>query len=187
MDYKPGKDIAIVEQSLKRTGTLGTCVTLAHAITIIKQAIPQDTPNEHFVVLGIDEKYNINFINTIATGNGTRVKIDIKDVFTTALLGGAAGIILGHNHPDGSTDPSEDDMDMTIRLWKGCQILGIDVVDHIIVGKEDMFSFLQQGWMKELRDEARKVEFPEIFTGNVAVKLAANIEKLLFGCELTKN
>jgi len=163
---------------------MNKCKTLLRATLTIKQAIPKDALNEHFIVIGTDNQMNTMFVNTVVVGSSDRACINIRDVFTTALLGKAVGLILGHNHPKASAFPSDEDMDITIRLWKGGQILGIDVLDHIIIGEEDVFSFLQRGWMKKLKAAADTGGFPENVTGNLIVELAPNIKKLYSSARL---
>ena len=58
---------------------------------------------------------------------------------------GAAGIILLHNHPSGNPDPSEEDIDITKQLVKAGEILGIEVLDHIIIANKRYFSFKEKG------------------------------------------
>ena len=58
-----------------------------------------------------------------------------------ALLSGAAGIILVHNHPSGSIVPSKEDINETERINEICILMGIDFLDHIIIGGDDFYSF----------------------------------------------
>lgn len=62
-------------------------------------------------------------------------------MFEPAIKNLAAQIILAHNHPSGDPKPSEDDLEITKRLVEAGKILGIEIVDHIIVAKNDFYSF----------------------------------------------
>jgi len=62
-----------------------------------------------------------------------------------AAKGRGAAVILSHNHPSGNSAPSDNDIDITKRLFKAANILGIHVLDHIIVTPADYFSFMENG------------------------------------------
>jgi DNA repair protein RadC len=69
-----------------------------------------------------------------------------RDVFRTALLANASGIVLGHNHPSGDPTPSAADRHLTARLAQAGQIIGIDVLDHIVIGERERYwSFREHG------------------------------------------
>ena len=67
-----------------------------------------------------------------------------REVFEPAVRYLTAQIIIAHNHPSGDTEPSEDDLEITKRLVEAGKILGIEVIDHIIVTKNDFFSFKEK-------------------------------------------
>ena len=67
-----------------------------------------------------------------------------REVFKRAILQNAAGIVLGHNHPSGNTDASSDDINITKKLVKSGKILGVNVVDHIIIGSEGHYSSMKE-------------------------------------------
>ncbi|MGD0843715.1 MAG: JAB domain-containing protein [Geobacteraceae bacterium] len=71
------------------------------------------------------------------------------EVFAEAISDRAAGIIFVHNHPSGNIEPSEEDFAVTERLVSIAMIMGIDVIDHIIVGKNGHFSFQSEGLLKQ--------------------------------------
>lgn len=64
-----------------------------------------------------------------------------REIMIRALLSGAAGIILVHNHPSGSIVPSKEDINETERINEICILMGIDFLDHIIIGGDDFYSF----------------------------------------------
>ena len=71
--------------------------------------------------------------------------VEPRDVFREATLGGAAAIVVFHNHPSGDPSPSEDDVDLTHRLVAAGVLMGIDVVDHIVLGDVRYCSFKESG------------------------------------------
>ncbi|MDO9548668.1 MAG: JAB domain-containing protein [Candidatus Marinimicrobia bacterium] len=68
-----------------------------------------------------------------------------REVFTSAIKNSASSVIIAHNHPSGDAKPSEDDLEITERLVKAGNILGIDVTDHVIVAEGNHFSFKNEG------------------------------------------
>ena len=68
-----------------------------------------------------------------------------RDIFQRALLSNAARIIVGHNHPSGNPQPSENDCLFTSRLKEGAELLGMPLLDHLIVGRDAYYSFCEEG------------------------------------------
>lgn len=76
-----------------------------------------------------------------------RTIVHPREVFSEAIRRRAAAIAIAHNHPSGNVDPSEEDKDVTKRLVKAGEILGVKVLDHVIFTNEKYFSFLEHGLM----------------------------------------
>ena len=68
-----------------------------------------------------------------------------REIFKTALLCSGAGIVLVHNHPSGKTEPSKEDFTITMRLEEAGEIIGIEILDHIIIGFNEYYSFQKRG------------------------------------------
>jgi len=64
-----------------------------------------------------------------------------REIFAEALKQNAASVILVHNHPSGDAEPSQDDLEITKRILEAGKIMGIDVLDHVIITKNKVFSF----------------------------------------------
>ncbi len=88
-------------------------------------------------------------INTVSIGSLTGSVVHPREVFKPAILANAASIICGHNHPSGDLEPSNEDRAITKRLVASGRLLGIDVLDHLIIGDELHFSFADNGLMTE--------------------------------------
>jgi DNA repair protein RadC len=85
-------------------------------------------------------------IHTVSMGSLTASIVHPREVYKAAILANAAAIVCGHNHPSGDTVPSQEDRAMTQRLVNAGTLLGINVVDHIIIGREGRyFSFADEG------------------------------------------
>jgi DNA repair protein RadC len=101
---------------------------------------------EHFVIVLLDQKNQVIGINTVSVGSLTASIVHPREVFKTAFLANAATIICGHNHPSGDTVPSQEDRLITSRLASAGKLLGINVMDHIIIGSAGKyFSFADEG------------------------------------------
>lgn len=90
---------------------------------------------EHMYMLCLNSKLRLNGVFEISHGNVNSSIVGTREVFQKALLGNAVSIILMHNHPSGDCTPSRQDIDVTKRLVEAGKIIGIDVLDHIIIGK----------------------------------------------------
>ena len=73
--------------------------------------------------------------------------VDIRIVLQTALVSHASGIILSHNHPSGSTVASTPDNNLTSQLKKGCEAIGIQLLDHIILTEDTYLSYMDEGML----------------------------------------
>ena len=90
---------------------------------------------EHMYMLCLNTKLMLTGIFEISHGNVNSSIVGTREVFQKALLGNAVSIILIHNHPSGDCTPSREDIKVTERLKEAGKIIGVDVLDHIIVGK----------------------------------------------------
>ncbi|ETW92387.1 MAG: DNA repair protein RadC [Candidatus Entotheonella factor] len=108
-----------------------------------------DADREHFVVLLLDRKHQMIGINTVSIGSLTASVVHPREVWKPAILSNAAAIICGHNHLSGDPEPSSEDRAITKRLVDSGKMLGINVLDHVIVGDERHFSFADEGLIAE--------------------------------------
>ncbi len=103
----------------------------------------KDYNREHFYIIALNSR---NYsIAEISVGSLNASIVHPREVFAEAIRSKAASVILAHNHPSGDPEPSEDDLIITKRLVESGRTLGIEVIDHIIVAKENFFSFKSKG------------------------------------------
>jgi DNA repair protein RadC len=98
-------------------------------------------PVERFGVMLLDTKCRLLKVSQMSTGTIDASHADPRDVFREAILGGAALIILFHNHPSGDPSPSDEDDKLTYRFRDGGKLLGVDVLDHIILADNRYYSY----------------------------------------------
>ena len=91
-------------------------------------------------VLLLDTKCNIIKIRDIAIGGKNFVNIGMKEVLSESVKVGAPKIILAHNHPSGNSTPSKQDYEVTFKLDQASKLLGIELLDHIVIGKNEYTS-----------------------------------------------
>lgn len=101
---------------------------------------------EKFVVCGLDAKHGIIGINVVSMGSLTLAIVHPREVFKPLILMNAAAWICAHNHPSGDTTPSSEDRILTKRLREAGELLGVTLLDHLVFGHEQVFSFADQGW-----------------------------------------
>lgn len=102
-------------------------------------------PQEHFIIVLVDAKNRVIHDHIVSKGTLTGSLAHPREVFHEAIRHSAAGVILLHNHPSGDPQPSREDKSVTIRLKEAGDILGIRVLDHIVLGAEDYYSFKDEG------------------------------------------
>lgn len=102
---------------------------------------------EHFVCLYLNTKNEVLSRKTIFIGSLNASIVHPREVFKEALGVSAASIILGHNHPSGNPTPSSEDLTVTKRLVECGLTIGIEVMDHIIIGDEKSISLKEKGYM----------------------------------------
>jgi DNA repair protein RadC len=113
-------------------------------IKLVKQKL-KDKKKEHFLIICLDTRNNLIKISSISTGTLDANLVHPREVFKEAIQSLAFSIILVHNHPSGSPEPSEADIDITKRIVETGKVVGIDVLDHIIVTENKSFSFKEKG------------------------------------------
>lgn len=99
---------------------------------------------ENFVVLYLNSRNELLNKETISIGTLNANLVHPREVFGPAIANYSSQIILIHNHPSGNSEPSEDDLKITKQLVEAGKIMGIDVIDHIIIGKDSYLSLKEK-------------------------------------------
>lgn len=120
-------------------------ITSSKTIFDIMQPIIGELMYEEFWIVYLNNSNKIIAKSQLSKGGITGTVVDVRLVFKTALELGAVGIILAHNHPSGTIQPSESDKQITRKLKSGGEQLDIRVLDHIIVTETQYFSFSDAG------------------------------------------
>lgn len=92
----------------------------------------------------LSTRQHLLIYHELSRGHLDAAPVHPREVFKAAILANAAGVILGHNHPSGDTTPSVDDLALTRRLVTAGEILGIELIDHVIVSAEGTYCSLKE-------------------------------------------
>ncbi len=128
----------------KEDNSLPTIKTAADAVVHLQNI--RNNKKEHLVALYLNARQQLIHQETISVGTLDTNIVHPREVFYPAVQNPVSGVIVAHNHPSGDLSPSSEDMEITDRLKRAGEILGIDLIDHIIVTRENF---------KSLREENR--------------------------------
>jgi DNA repair protein RadC len=101
---------------------------------------------EHFLALHLDVRHRLRLTETVSIGSLSASLVHPREVFRRAVSQGTAALIVAHNHPSGCVEPSREDIELTARLSECGRLMGIELLDHFIVGAGDILSLREYGW-----------------------------------------
>ena len=100
-----------------------------------------DRDKEHFSVMHLDIKNRVKLVEVVSIGTLSSSLVHPRETFRRAVCQGSAAIMVAHNHPSGEADPSDEDTKITKLLFEAGNILGIQLLDHVIFTSTEFFSF----------------------------------------------
>lgn len=100
---------------------------------------------EHFIVLTLNGVHKLIKKRVVTIGIANKTIVHPREVFWNAIKDNATAIIIAHNHPSGEVTPSSEDLEITKRIKQSGELLGIEVLDHVIIGKGTYYSFAENG------------------------------------------
>ena len=100
---------------------------------------------EQCLLVTLDSKHRLIAVGAVSVGSVDHTFMGPREVYRDALLQGASAIFLAHNHPSGDPTPSPDDRQVTRRLAQAGATLGVDLLDHLVVGDPDWASLARDG------------------------------------------
>lgn len=102
-------------------------------------------PQEHLRTLLLDSRNRVMKIHTVYVGSLNAASVRVAELFREAIRANCASLILAHNHPSGDPTPSAEDVQLTRSAAEAGQLLGIDVLDHLIIGRQRFVSMKERG------------------------------------------
>jgi DNA repair protein RadC len=105
----------------------------------------READRERFVALYLDARHRVIRRRLISVGTLTASLVHPREVLGPALRLRAAALVVVHNHPSGDPEPSPEDCALTDRLRDGCRLLGLELLDHVVVGRQGFVSLRERG------------------------------------------
>ena len=106
-----------------------------------------DQTEEYLYMICMNSKLELTSVFEISHGNVNSSIIGAREIFQKALLANAVSIILMHNHPSGDSTPSREDIEVTKRIVEAGRVVGVELIDHIIIGRPMFTSLKEKGYM----------------------------------------
>lgn len=106
----------------------------------------QGLDRERFLALYLDTRHRLRGVETVSIGTLNASLVHPREVFKNAVGMSAAAVIVAHNHPSGCSQPSRDDLELTARLDRCGEVLGISLLDHLVAGDAEILSIREYGW-----------------------------------------
>jgi len=141
-NYIPKVQVSLVKEVYVSKTVYGCSEAVVQCEIIEKEL--RNSDRGKFICLHFNVKNQIISYEVVSIGSLSSSIVHPREVFKAAILANAASVLFVHNHPSGSIEPSIDDMEITKRLCKSAEILGIGVLDHLIITNNDYFSFKQK-------------------------------------------
>lgn len=137
---------------LDRTGSIAkdgsAVVDCADVAAKLFRQFLGDVPEEHFVLAVLDSRRRVIGVSEVSVGTLSASLVHPREVFRAAILLNGAAVVVCHNHPSGDSSPSSEDRDVTRRLQRAGELLGIPVADHVVLGEGgSYYSFRERGLM----------------------------------------
>ncbi len=117
----------------------------ARAVAGIIPASVREAKKEHFLILCLNARRQLIHQETVSIGTLSASLVHPRECFSPAILHAAAAVVCVHNHPSGDPTPSSEDRDVTRRLQRAGELLGIPLADHVVVSASGFFSFREHG------------------------------------------
>ena len=117
----------------------------ARAVAGIIPASVREATKEHFLILCLNARRQLIHLETVSIGTLSASLVHPREVFSPAIAHAAAAVVAVHNHPSGDSTPSSEDRDVTRRLQRAGELLGIPLADHVVVSASGFFSFRVHG------------------------------------------
>jgi DNA repair protein RadC len=128
-------------------GALGLRADEPPVVAAIAHKLIDDCPQEQFWAFALNTKLKLIGMQMISMGTNYSAIVSPKDVLRFAILANARYLIFVHNHPSGDCMPSKEDIELTDKLVKACEIMDLKALDHVIVG-DGYYSFLENSLLK---------------------------------------
>ncbi|TYO95504.1 JAB domain-containing protein [Desulfallas thermosapovorans] len=143
----PAKRVDIVTLKLVRESSMlyqtRSVKSPGDAADLVRNFI-EDADREQFWIACLDTRHQPTALHAVSIGTLSQTVVHPRELFKAAIIANAAAVILYHNHPSGDPEPSRQDIEITERLVKAGEILGIQVLDHLVIGSNGKYVSLKE-------------------------------------------
>lgn len=136
--------VKLVKESASRYDIPATVNSPSKAYDVLKILNLQEESEEVVVVITLNTHKKVTGVFEAARGTVSEASVHPREIFKRAILNNASSIILAHNHPGGGTEPSVYDIAVTKKIKAAGDIIGIELIDHIIVTEDGYTSILEK-------------------------------------------
>jgi len=139
----PGFRVALVREPGVKLAERPSLKTPAEAARVLAEYIGE-RDREVFVIALLTIRHRLIGVHTVSVGCLTSALVSPREVMKPAVLASAACLVVSHNHPSGDPEPSAEDVALTRRLVAAGQLLGIEVLDHVVLGEAGRYVSLKE-------------------------------------------
>jgi DNA repair protein RadC len=139
--------VELGRRTLTRAGRHRVQVTTPRAVAELLLPLYGNRSVEQFGVVLLDTKHRVMRTTIVTVGTLDASIVHPREIFREATAGGAAAIVVFHNHPSGDPEPSDDDVALTRRLIAAGVLMGIEVIDHVILANVRYCSMKEEGYI----------------------------------------
>lgn len=136
--------LTLLESQLREPGV---SLTSSHAVRDWLRLQLATLEREAFTVLWLDNQHRLIAHDTLFLGTINSITVHPREVVKAGLNHNAAAAVLSHNHPSGHAEPSDADRHITARLKLALELVDIRLLDHLVVGRMEIVSFSERGWL----------------------------------------
>ena len=142
-EYLPVYGVRLVRSDYVRLDERAKIRSPRDAVNVTGEIL-KSSDREQMVAILLDTKNGVNGLHVVSVGDLSSAVVHPREVFKAAILANAASLILAHNHPSGDPTPSPEDIAVTRRIAEAGELLGIELLDHVVVGHGGRFVSLKE-------------------------------------------
>jgi len=171
------KVVVVKEKTVEYEAFEKPIISSSNVVDISRGLDIHRSAEELFCIYSINAKGQIIAFHEASHGDLCSTTTHPREIFKSCVLSNAASVLLLHNHPSGKLSPSKEDTMLTDRMLKLCDLIGIPLVDHIIVGGDNLsyFSFKEKELLSFERNkyhvDYHNIEFPEVAVAEPAAPI----------------
>lgn len=133
-----------VRLSLVRERTDAPYLSRSGCVAQLARAVLHDDPREGMLAVYLDNRHRVMAVHRVSIGTCDAAPCNPREVFGPALLLACAKVVVAHNHPSGCCMPSGEDRSVTDRLRRAGEVVGVELLDHVVLGDVAYYSFAEE-------------------------------------------